>query len=125
MVVAVGIDLVEIDRIQHAVEQYGARFMNKVFTEVEQQTYVPGGSCERLAARFAAKEAVMKALGTGWACGVTWLDIEVATNGGRPYILLHGEAQSVAQRLGIQRMHISLTHTQDTAAAVAVGDTGV
>lgn len=123
MVVGVGIDLVEIDRIQSAVERYGAHFLNRVYTEGEQQVYVPGGTCERLAARFAAKEAVMKALGTGWSGGVSWLEIEVVGMGGRPDIRLHGVAQAVAARLGIARLHLSLTHARDTAGAVVVAET--
>lgn len=122
MILGVGIDLVEIQRIQSAVERYGDRFLHKVFTAGELEVYAPGGSFARLAARFAAKEAIMKVLGTGWAQGVTWRDIEVVSTGGRPYIRLYGETCAIAKQKGIATLHLSLTHAMDTAAAVVVAD---
>jgi holo-[acyl-carrier protein] synthase len=122
MILGVGIDLVEIHRIQDAVERYGERFLQKMFTRRELEVYAPGGPCARLAARFAAKEAVMKVLGTGWAQGVTWRDIEVVSTGGRPYILLHGVTCAMAKKAGIATLHLSLTHSMDTAGAVVVAD---
>ncbi|HHT26987.1 MAG TPA: holo-ACP synthase [Firmicutes bacterium] len=122
MILGVGIDLVDIQRMQNAVARYGDRFLRRVFTSGELAVYSPGGSTERLAARFAAKEAVMKVLGTGWAQGVTWRDIEIVSTGGRPHIRLHGTACAIAKRQGIAALHLSLTHAMEVAAAVVVAD---
>ena len=109
----VGLDLVEIDRIKGILERHGDRFLTRVYTEREIQD--SGGRTESLAARFAAKEAVMKALGTG---AMDFRDIEVFRDPGeRPRIRLHGRAQARAEFLGAQGIAVSLTHSRTTAAA--------
>jgi holo-[acyl-carrier protein] synthase len=127
MIIAIGNDLAEVERIRAALErpQTGSRFRNRVFTSGEQQY------CERrrvtkyqsYAARFAAKEATMKALGRGWGQYVGWLDIEVVRpRGSRPQIVLHGKAKEYATTLGISRFHLALTHTATLAEAQVVAE---
>ena len=122
MIVGIGTDLCEVDRIQESVERFGARFLDRIYTANE-QAYVERkkNRFERYAARFAAKEAGMKAIGTGWSNGVRWQDFEV-TNlpSGRPTLKLHGKAAEWAARLGAQQIHLSLTHTQGMALAVVI-----
>lgn len=118
-VLAHGIDLIEVDRIAGMVKRHGDHFLQRVFTEHE-RNYAKGSKrcTEHLAARFAAKEAVMKALGTGWRNGIAWTDIEVVSlDSGAPTVSLHGQAQRIASQLGIQRWLVSLTHTQHSAMA--------
>lgn len=127
MIIAIGNDLAEVERIRAALEkpQTGARFRNRVFTAGEQEY------CERrraskyqsYAARFAAKEATMKALGRGWGRYVGWLDIEVVRpRGSRPQIVLHGKAKEYAASLGVVRFHLALTHTAMLAEAQVVAE---
>jgi len=122
MIVGSGIDLVEIHRIHQSVERYGTRFLNRVYTAAEQQYCLrKRNAAESLAARFAAKEAGAKALGTGMSRGVTWLEIEVVREpGGRPVLRFHGRAAEMAQRLKAQRAALSITHTRDMAMASVV-----
>jgi len=119
VLIAIGIDLVEVARIEASVRRYGAHFLDRVFTMDEQRycgSKVNAG--ERYAARFAAKEAAMKALGTGWSQGVTWRDLEVGRElSGRPTLLVHGAAQARAVQLGIRHWSLSLTHTPEYAMA--------
>jgi holo-[acyl-carrier protein] synthase len=127
MIVGSGIDLVEIHRIQQSVDRYGARFLNKVFTAAEQAYCLrKRNAAESLAARFAAKEAGAKALGTGISRGVTWLEIEVVREpGGRPTLRFHGRAAEMAGRLNAHRAALSITHTRDMAmASVVLEDAG-
>ncbi len=126
MIVGSGIDLVEIHRIQHSVDRYGARFLNKIYTSAEQAYCLrKRNAAESLAARFAAKEAGAKALGTGMSRGVTWLEIEVVREvGGRPALRFHGRAAEVARRLNAQRAALSITHTSDLAMANVVLEDG-
>ena len=122
-VVAHGIDLVEERRILEMVESHGETFLKRVFTPEERAYAVPDGKPrgERLAARFAAKEAVLKALGTGWSGGIAWTDVEVSRDGaGRPGVALSGEAAAVAGRLGIVAWHLSLTHAAGLAVASVI-----
>ena len=122
MIVGSGIDLAEIERIQHAVERYGARFLDRVFTTVE-KTYCmrKRNAAESFAARFAAKEAGAKALGTGISHGVSWLEIEVVREpSGRPTIAFRGRAAEIAVRLGVRHAALSLTHTGSLAMASVV-----
>jgi holo-[acyl-carrier protein] synthase len=122
MIVAIGIDLVEISRIEEVFARRGERFRARVFTESE-IVY-----CERraskfasYAARFAAKEAAMKALGTGWADGVGWTDVEVVSGAtGAPALQLHKRARERMIELGATRAHISLTHSGNLAIAQVV-----
>lgn len=122
MILGTGIDLAEVDRIRETVEKYGRRFLERVFTPAE-IGYVErkANRYERYAARFAAKEAGMKALGTGWRRGVRWQDFEVRNQAsGRPALVLHGAAAEFARALGVERVHLSLTHTATMAAAFVV-----
>jgi holo-[acyl-carrier protein] synthase len=127
MIVGTGIDLVEIERIQHSVDRYGARFLNRIYTEAEKAYCLrKRNSAESLAARFAAKEAGAKALGTGINHGVTWLEIEVVREpGGRPTLRFHGRAAERAARMGVRHAALSITHTSALAmASVALEDGG-
>jgi holo-[acyl-carrier protein] synthase len=119
MIIGTGVDLAEVDRIREAVERYGDRFLNRVFTPAE-VAYASrkANKYERFAARFAAKEAGMKAIGTGWRGGVRWQDFEVVNEpSGRPTLRFHGVAQQVAERLGVKSVQLSLTHTSGLALA--------
>ena len=122
MIIGTGIDIVEIARFRKVLARAGERFLTRVFTDDEQRFCLkrkdPG---PHFAVRFAAKEAVFKALGTGWAKGVTWLDVEILREEqGAPFVLLHGAAQEIAALKGVGRVHLSLTHTDNWAAATAI-----
>ena len=123
MIVGIGIDLVLIDRLERALAPEGGdRFQELVFTAAERAACAGrADQAQALAARFAAKEACLKALGTGWGEGTTLQDIEVVTGPqGRPELRLSGSAASRARALGATRFHVSLTHEQLVAAAVVV-----
>lgn len=116
--VEVGIDVIEIARIRATLDRYGDRFLERIFSARERDRY--GRRPSELAARFAAKEAVMKALGTG-VRGVRWRDIEVLPNRrGKPIIVLHGSALERARLLGFRHFAISLTHSRTEAMAAVV-----
>lgn len=119
MIVGTGVDLAEVPRIRASVERYGRRFVERVYTPAE-IAYVERkvNKYERYAARFAAKEAGMKAIGTGWKHGVRWQDFEV-TNlpSGKPTLRLHGVAAEIAERLQVRNISLSLTHTAEMAMA--------
>jgi holo-[acyl-carrier protein] synthase len=122
MIVGSGIDLAEIGRLQKSIERYGSRFLDRIYTAAE-QAYCQRkrNSAESFAARFAAKEAGAKALGTGISQGVGWLEIEVARErSGKPTIQLHGRAAQIAARLGVVRIALSITHTADLAMASVI-----
>jgi holo-[acyl-carrier protein] synthase len=122
MILGTGIDLAEVPRIRNAITRYGDRFVGRIFTERE-VSYVErkANRFERYAARFAAKEAGMKALGTGWRRGVMWKDFEVANlPSGRPTLILHGVAKDIAERLGVKQISLSLTHTSESGMAFVV-----
>lgn len=119
---SVGVDMIEVARIARAAERHGDRFYRRFFTP--QELSYCEGSAERLAGRFAVKEAVGKALGTGIG-DVRWTEIEVVCDGrGRPELVLHDDAQRLAQKLGLTRWSISISHTASHAVgfAVALGD---
>jgi holo-[acyl-carrier protein] synthase len=119
MIVGTGVDIAEVGRIRAAVERHGDRFLKRVFTPAEVR-YCLGkaNAAERLAARFAAKEAGMKAIGTGLSHGVTWQSVEVVRfPGQRPTLAFSGKAAEIAARLGCKRTHLSLSHTADQAIA--------
>ena len=119
MIVGTGVDMAEVARIRASVERYGERFTGRVFTENE-IAYVErkANKYERFAARFAAKEAGMKALGTGWNHGVRWKDFEVINlPSGRPTLALHGVAAEIAAKQGVKVVQLSLTHTSENALA--------
>jgi holo-[acyl-carrier protein] synthase len=128
MIIGIGVDLAEVDRIRDALERptTGERFRSRVFTPGE-QAYCERrrGKYESYAARFAAKEAMMKALGRGWSREVSWTEIEITReSGGRPMIRLHGRTAAYAGKLGIRRISLALTHTADTAMAEVIAEDG-
>ncbi len=116
--IAVGIDIIEIARIQRTYNDFGERFLRRVFTERERERY--RGRVNELAARFAAKEATSKALGTG-IVGIRWREMEVLPNRrGKPVLILHGRAAERAQHLGLTDFSVSLTHSRTDAMAFVV-----
>ena len=122
MIVGTGLDLVEVARIRALAEKHGDRFLKRVFTGRELEDWANRASrWERLAGRFAAKEAAFKALGTGWASGVSWRQVEILNEpGGRPVVTLTGAARERAEALGASRVHLSISHTAEHAAAQVV-----
>jgi len=122
MIVGTGIDIAEVPRIRAVIERHGERFLQRVFTADEiRYCESKANRVERYAARFAAKEAGMKALGTGWNHGVRWRDLEVARQpGGRPVLVLHGKAGEFAAKLGATRTALSLTHSAELAMAQVI-----
>ncbi len=126
MIVGSGIDLMEIERIERSVERYGQRFLDRVYTAAEQAYCLrKRKAAESLAARFAAKEAGAKALGTGISQGVNWLEIEVVREpSGRPTLCFYGRAAQRAARLGAVRAALSITHTDRLAMASVVLEDG-
>jgi holo-[acyl-carrier protein] synthase len=122
VVVGVGVDVVEVERVERALRRWGDAFLARVYTPSERERGAGRAGVARLAARFAAKEAVMKALGVGWG----WLrfsDIEIVSDGkGRPVVRLHGGAAQVARAAGVDAVHLSLSHARGYAAAVAVAE---
>jgi holo-[acyl-carrier protein] synthase len=122
VIVGIGTDLAEVDRIRAAIERHGRRFIERIYTPAE-IAYVERrvNRYERFAARFAAKEAGMKAIGTGWRRGVRWRDFEVANlPSGRPTLRLHGVAARFAGELGVRNISLSLTHTAVQAMAIVI-----
>ncbi len=118
MMLTVGVDIVDITRISRAIERWGTRFLDRIYTAEEQARY--GARTPELAARFAAKEAVSKALGTGLV-GIGWTEIEILNDArGKPYIRLSGKADARAKALGIREWSISLSHSDDHAIAFVV-----
>ena len=121
MIIGIGVDICNVPRLSQLRLKYGPRFLDRVFTPVEQERCGHGPAADqRYAARFAAKEAVMKALGTGWR-GTTFSDIEVATEDtGKPVVTMSGGARKLADGLGVTRIHISLSHERENAIAFVV-----
>lgn len=122
MIIGIGTDITSIQRIEKAVERFGERFIKKVFTE-DEASYCKGKKeqAAHLAARFAAKEAILKALGTGISKGIGFKDVEVAREQGRrPEVILNGKAKDVAESLGVKNIHLSISHDSGLAAAFAV-----
>ena len=122
MLIGTGIDLVEIERIAHSIERYGDRFLRRVYTESEiAYCNRKRSSAESFAARFAAKEAGAKALGTGISRGVTWQEFQVERQpGGRPTLALRGRAKQLATSLGVKSISLSITHTGSLAMAAVM-----
>jgi len=122
MIVGTGIDIAEVPRIAESIQRFGNRFITRIFTEGEiRYCDSKANRVERYAARFAAKEAAMKALGTGWNRGVTWRDVEVSRQpGSRPTIVFHGKAAEFAEKLNARHVSLSLTHTKDFAMAQVI-----
>jgi len=122
MIVGLGVDIAEVDRIEAAIRRHGEAFLKRIFTLAE-IAYCERhrNKAERYAGRFAAKEATMKALGTGWRKGVRWVDIEVArSSSGKPSVVLHGVAMQVAEQLGVRNISLSITHSGATAFAQVI-----
>jgi holo-[acyl-carrier protein] synthase len=121
-IIAHGIDLVDRPRIKQMLQRHGERFLNRVYTPKEQQ-YAEShrDKIEKLAGRFAAKEAVLKLMGTGWVGKIAWTDIEVINNSaGQPEVTITGEVQRIAKKLGITQISVSITHTANFAIASAI-----
>jgi holo-[acyl-carrier protein] synthase len=125
MIIGTGIDVVEVPRVAAAIERFGERFIRRIFTEAEiRYCESKANRVERYAARFAAKEAGMKALGTGWNHGVRWRDVEVRRQPGhRPTLVFHGKAGEFAARMGVANVALSLTHTTSQAIAQVILET--
>jgi holo-[acyl-carrier protein] synthase len=122
MIVGSGVDLCEVPRIEQAIARHGQKFLERIFTPGE-IVYAnrKANRSERYAARFAAKEAGMKALGTGWTGGIAWRDFEVINlPSGRPTLRFHGKAAEIAAKLGVRNVALSLTHTREQAMAVVI-----
>ena len=122
VIVGLGVDIAEISRITAAIERRGQAFLSRIFTARE-IAYCEShrNKFERYAARFAAKEAAMKALGTGWRRGVRWVDIEVVRSpSGKPSLELHGATRAIADRLGVKNISLSITHSGDIALSQVI-----
>lgn len=122
MITGIGIDVIQNDRIRASIERFGDRFLNRIYTEREIEYCKKCANPEiHYAARFAAKEATFKALGTGWAAGVKWKDVEVERlSSGKPELHLHGEALNRATTMGTERFYVSLTHDTLVSCAVVI-----
>ncbi len=122
MIVGMGIDVAEVGRIKAVIEAQTERFLRRVFT-LDEVAYCEQfkNKYERYAGRFAAKEAAMKALGTGWSRGVRWVDVEIVRKRGeRPVLALKGEAKNIAEKLGVKNIAVSITHTAEQAFAQVI-----
>jgi holo-[acyl-carrier protein] synthase len=122
MIIGLGVDFTEVDRIEAAIDRHGRAFMQRVFTPPE-IAYCEKyrNRAERFAGRFAAKEATMKALGTGWSHGVRWVDIEVLREpSGKPTLSLSGASREIADRIGVKNMALTITHSGNTALALVI-----
>ena len=122
MIVGLGVDITEVDRIEAAINRRGRAFLQRLFTPSE-IAYCERhrNRAERFAGRFAAKEAAMKALGTGWARGVRWIDIEVVREpSGKPTLSLSGAARAIANALGVKHIAVTITHDGNTALAQVI-----
>jgi holo-[acyl-carrier protein] synthase len=127
LIVGTGVDLAEVDRIRASMERFGDRFRDRIFTAGE-IAYVErkANKYERYAGRFAAKEAGMKAIGTGWKRGVRWHDFEVVNlPSGRPTLRLHGVAADIAKSLGVTAVQLSITHTAQLGMAHVILEAGL
>ena len=122
MIVGLGVDIVEVKRIEAAIVRHGPAFLQRVFTQAEiDYCERHRNRYERYAGRFAVKEAAMKALGTGWTRGVRWVDIEVTREAsGKPTLTLRGATREHAERLGVRHINVSITHSGDTAFAQVI-----
>lgn len=126
MIAGIGIDLTRVDRVERLLARYGERFLRRVYTPHEQAAAGHGPErARRLAGRFAAKEAALKALGTGLSRGIRWRDVEVVRAPGHPPALaLHGAAAAVARQRGVDRLHVTITHDGPYAVAVVIAERG-
>jgi holo-[acyl-carrier protein] synthase len=122
VILGLGIDISEVNRIEAAIGRHGRAFLERVFTPAEiEYCERYRNRFERYAGRFAAKEAGMKALGTGWRGGIRWVDFEVTgLPSGQPTLALHGKARELAERKGVERIALSITHSGNTALAEVI-----
>src|SRR5215475_11505892 len=122
MILGTGIDITEVPRVADSIARFGERFLNRIFTGEEiRYCETKANRVERYAARIAAKEAAMKALGTGWSRGIRWCDIEVyRPPGSRPTIRFHGRAAEFCTRMGVKNIALSLSHTVEQAIASVI-----
>jgi len=122
MIVGVGLDLVKIDRVRTIADRWKARFLDRLYTPAERRACMKKSSpYASLAGRFAAKEALLKALGTGWADGISWRNIEVLNDrSGRPRATVSGRVKTLMKRAGVTDIHLSLSHDTDYAVAQVV-----
>lgn len=122
MIIGVGVDICSVPRLAALRARYGRRFLDRVFTAIEQERCGEGPAAdERYAARFAAKEALMKAVGVGWSNGLNFHDIEVRTEDtGQPRLTLTGQASRKIEELGVSALHLSLSHERDAAVAFVI-----
>ncbi len=123
MITGLGLDIVEIERMRSVFERWGNRVINRLFTDHETELWkeIGAGAVQRLAGRFAAKEAAMKALGVGWGPSATWHDFEIVNDdNGKPVLSMTGSAARTAEDLGVRRTHISISHSPKSACAVVI-----
>jgi len=122
LIIGMGVDIAEVERIQGAIERYGEVFLRRIYTSKEREYCEQfKNKYERYAGRFAAEEAAMKARGTGWLRGVRWVDLEVVREtSGRPTLAITGEAAKIAQQLGVKSVALSITHTMAQALAQVI-----
>ena len=122
MILGTGIDVIQVPRVAASIARFGPRFLRRLFTEAEiRYCEAKANRTERFAARFAAKEAGLKAIGTGWRHGIAWTDLEVGrAPGGRPTLVYNGRAAEFATRLGVRRVSLSLSHTAEIAIAQVI-----
>jgi holo-[acyl-carrier protein] synthase len=126
MIAGIGVDIVDVSRVERLVERYGDRFLRRVFTDAETK-YALGGAnrAERLSGRFAVKEAFLKALGTGKSQGILWRDVETVRGPmGRPVVRLHGQAVRWLRYRGASAVHVSIAHDGGKAVAYVILETG-
>lgn len=125
MIIGVGVDAVDMQRIDRLVQAYGERFLRRVYTEKEiEYAFLSTAKLhERLAGRFAVKEAVLKVLGTGKSGGILWKDVETLRGpGGKPRVMLHGKAKEYADNLGISAVHVSISHDGKMALGFVIAE---
>jgi holo-[acyl-carrier protein] synthase len=123
MIIGIGIDIMEVARIKRSIERFGDHFLSRVFNRLEiEYCQSKGNPAVHFAARFAAKEAVVKSLGTGFSEGIKWTDVEIVSprGGGKPEVKLHSQAQEVLKKMGGKILHLSITHDARYAMAQAV-----
>ncbi len=122
MIVGMGVDIIEVPRVRAAIERFGERFLRRLFTPGEiRYCESKANKHERFAARFAAKEAALKAIGTGLSRGISWQDVEIVREpSGRPTLSFTGRAAEFAKRLGVRRSSVSLSHTEQVAFAQVI-----
>ncbi len=123
-IVGHGIDIIECERVAAVYERHGDRLLDRLLTPAEREYVLARRTMiQSLAGRFAAKEAILKVLGTGWRGAIAWRDMEILNDGnGQPHVTLTGECARIAEAKGIRRIHVSITHTAAYAAASAIGE---